>query len=100
MDIKGCAPDLLSTFNVDPEAYHRSNACVIAEQGKRSDLVLEFISPSTGRIGIHDKTADHAAWDIPEYWCFDEAGESQGTRLTGDKTSESAELPDGSLEGL
>ena len=33
-------PDLLIVFDVDPEAYHRSNGYVISEQGKPPDFVL------------------------------------------------------------
>ena len=105
--IKGLrAPDLMIAFNVDPEAYHRSNAYIITEQGKPPDFVLEVASRSTGRIDVRDKPADYAALGIPEYWRFDETGEHHGVRLAGDRLVgdryepiEITELPDGSLEG-
>ena len=106
-NVKGLrAPDLLIAFNVDPEAYHRSNAYVISEQGKPPDFVLEVASPSTGRVDVRDKPADYAALGIPEYWRFDETGASHGARLAGDRLVgnryepiEIVALPDGSLEG-
>ncbi len=106
-EIKGLrAPDMLIAFDADPEACARRNAYVISEQGKPPDLVVEVASPSTGRIDVRDKPADYAALGIPEYWRFDETGESYGTRLAGDRLVgdryepiEITERPDGSLEG-
>ena len=106
-EIKGLrAPDLLIAFDADPEACARRNAYVISEQGKPPDLVMEVASPSTGRIDVRDKPADYAALGIPEYWRFDETGESYGTRLAGDRLVGDryepiaiAELPNSSLEG-
>ena len=107
LGVKGLrAPDLLIAFDVDPEAYHRSNAYIISEQGKPPDFVLEVASRSTGRIDIRDKPADYAALGIPEYWRFDETGQYHGKRLAGDRLVGDryepigiAELPDGGLEG-
>ena len=77
-------PDLLVAFGVDPAAYRRRNAYVISDQGKPPDFVMEIASPSTGRIDATTKRNDYAALMIPEYWRFDETGESHGTRLAGD----------------
>ena len=78
-------PDLLVAFGVDPAAYRRRNAYVISDQGKPPDFVMEIASPSTGRIDATTKRNDYAALMIPEYWRFDETGESHGTRLAGDR---------------
>ena len=78
-------PDLLVAFGVDPAAYRRRNAYVISDQGKPPDFVMEIASPSTGRIDATTKRNDYAALLIPEYWRFDETGESHGTRLAGDR---------------
>ena len=78
-------PDLLVAFGVDPEAYRRRNAYVISDQGKPPDFVMEIASPSTGRIDANEKRNDYAALGIPEYWRFDETGDSHGTRLAGDR---------------
>ena len=78
-------PDLLVAFDVDPEAYRRSNAYVIAEQGKPPDFVLEIASRKTARVDRVDKRAEYAGLGIPEYWRFDETGRFHGTRLAGDR---------------
>ena len=106
-EIKGLrAPDMLIAFNADPDACARRNAYVISEQGKPPDFVMEVASPSTGRIDVRDKPADYAALGIPEYWRFDETGESYGARLAGDRLVGDryepiaiAKLPKGNLEG-
>ena len=99
-------PDLLIAFNVDPAAYHRSNAYIIAEQGKPPDFVMEIASRSTGRTDTLQKRDDYAALGIPEYWRFDETGRFHGVRLAGDRLADGQyrpiaieELPDGALQG-
>ena len=74
-------PDLLVAFGVNPEAYHRSNAYVISEQGKPPDLVMEVVSPSSGRTDRIEKRVDYARLGIGEYWRFDENGRSADERL-------------------
>lgn len=104
--IKGLrVPDMLIACDADPEACARRNAYVITEQGKSPDFVLEVASRSTGHVDVQDKPADYAVLGIPEYWCFDETGESHGARLAGNRLVgdrnepvEIMELPDGSLE--
>ena len=99
-------PDLLVAFGVDPEAYRRSNAYVISEQGKPPDLVLEVASRSTGQVDVTDKRVDYARLGIGEYWRFDETGEYHGARLGGDRLVDGEyvpvdieELADGGLQG-
>ena len=99
-------PDLLVAFGVDPEAYRRSNAYVISEQGKPPDFVLEVASRSTGHVDVTEKRADYAALGIGEYWRFDETGAYHGARLGGDRLVEGEyvpieieELADNSLQG-
>ena len=100
-------PDLLIAFNVNPEAYRRSNAYIIAEQGKPPDFVMEIASRSTGRTDVLEKRDDYAALGIPEYWRFDETGRFHRTLLAGDRLADGAyqpiaieEFPDGSLQGF
>lgn len=78
-------PDLMIAFDVDPEAFRRSNAYIISEQDKPPDFVLEIASRSTGRVDVVEKRADYAALGIPEYWRFDETGRFHGTRLSGER---------------
>ena len=99
-------PDLLVAFGVDPEAYYRNGAYVISEQGKPPDLVLEIVSPSSGRTDRVDKRVDYARLGIGEYWRFDERGRSPGERLAGDRLvdgeyvpEEIEEKPGGVLQG-
>lgn len=99
-------PDMLVAFAVDPEAYRRSNAYVISEQGKPPDLVLEVASRSTGHVDVTEKRVDYARLGIGEYWRFDETGEYHGARLGGDRLVDGEyvpvdieELADSSLQG-
>ncbi len=81
-------PDLLVAFDVDIEAYYRSNAYVISEQGKPPDFVLEVASPSTARVDTGVKREAYAALGVGEYWRFDETGRLHGARLAGDRLVE------------
>ena len=99
-------PDLLVAFGVDPEAYHRSNAYIIEEQGKPPDFVLEIASPSTRDQDATVKRREYEALGIPEYWRFDENGDSHRARLAGDRLVDGRyepvpidERPDGTLQG-
>ena len=95
-------PDLLVSFNSDPEAYYRSNnGYIITEQGKPPDFVLEIASPSTGHIDTNEKRDDYAALGITEYWHFDETGEHHGARLEngGYASIPIAELTTDTLQG-
>ena len=57
------SPDLLIAFDVDPEAYYRSNGYVISEQGKPPDFVLEVASESIAAVDTGEKREDYAAGD-------------------------------------
>ena len=99
------APDLLIAFDVDPDAYHRSNAYIVSEQASPR-LRARSRLPFHGHVDVRDKPADYAALGIPEYWRFDETGAYHGERLAGDRLVGDhyepigiTELPDGSLEG-
>ena len=94
-------PDLLVSFNADPEAYYRSNGYIITEQGKPPDFVLEIASPSTGHIDTNEKRDDYAALGITEYWRFDETGEHHSARLEngGYASIPIAELATDTLQG-
>ena len=99
-------PDLLVAFNVDPDAFERSNAYVIEEQGKPPDFVLEIASPSSRRRDLVTKRAAYARLEIPEYWRFDELAKRRPRKLSGDRLEGNEYrplptelLPDGVVQG-
>ena len=99
-------PDLLAAFNVDPDAFERSNAYVIEEQGKPPDFVMEIASPSSRRRDLVTKRAAYAELEIPEYWRFDELAEDRRPKLAGDRLASNRyrplpieQLPDGVAQG-
>ena len=80
------APDLLISFNTNPDASIRRNGYVISEQGKPPDFVLEIGSSSTGRRDATVKRDGYAALGVLEYWRFDPSGgDYQGAALAGDR---------------
>ena len=99
-------PDLLVAFDVDPDAFERSNAYVIREQGKPPDFVLEIASPSSRRRDLVTKRAAYANLEISEYWRFDELGKQRRRKLAGDRLEGGAYQPlpteplaDGAVQG-
>ena len=99
-------PDLLVAFNVDPDAFERSNAYVIEEQGKPPDFVMEIASPSSRRRDLVTKRAAYANLKIPEYWRFDELAKRRPRKLAGDRLEGNEYrplptelLPDGVVQG-
>lgn len=81
-------PDLMIAFNVDPKLYREQRGYVVSDQGKPPDFVLEVASPSTAERDTGYKRIEYAAMGIPEYWRFDNTGESHGARLAGDRLVE------------
>ena len=99
-------PDMLVSFNANPNLYDQDNSYVISRQGKPPDLVMEIASGRTGRNDVENKPARYAALGIPEYWRFDETGQFHGTKLAGDRLAEGRyepiaieELKEGVLQG-
>ena len=99
-------PDLFVAFDVDPDAYRRSNAYVISEQRKPPDFALEIASRRTVGEDTGPKREAYAALGIGKYWRFDETGRYYGARLAGERLVEGEyvaieieELPEGNLQG-
>ena len=65
-------PDLLVSFDADPQALEDSNAYVISEQGNPPDFILEIASPRTRRTDRTTKRDIYSGMGVPEYWRFDE----------------------------
>jgi Uma2 family endonuclease len=78
-------PDLLIAFDAEAKLYQDQNGYVISDQGKPPDFVLEVASPSTAERDVIYKRVEYARMGIPEYWRFDNTGESHGARLAGDR---------------
>ena len=87
------SPDMLISFNANPEQYRLDNSYVISRQGKPPDLVMEIASESTGQNDVENKPARYAALGVQEYWRFDETGNFHGTRLAGGGLAESEYQP-------
>ena len=86
-------PDLLIAFDVSPEDYRASRGYIVSEQGKPPDFIMEVASPSTAEVDTSDKRVVYAELGVPEYWRFDETGDSHGDRLAGDRLEGGAYLP-------
>ena len=79
-------PDLMVSFNCDPELVIRQKGYAIVTQGKPPDFVLEVASSTTGIIDFTEKRIDYAAYGIPEYWRYDQTGgRYHDVALAGDK---------------
>ena len=79
-------PDLMVSFNCDPELVIRQKGYSIVTQGKPPDFVLEVASSTTGIIDFTEKRIDYAAYGIPEYWRYDQTGgRYHDVALAGDK---------------
>ena len=88
-------PDLIVSFNCDPELVIRQKGYAIVTQGKPPDFVLEVASSTTGIIDFTEKRIDYAAYGIPEYWRYDQTGgRYHDAALAGDK------LVDGKYEPI
>ena len=81
-------PDMLVSFNANPNLYDQDNGYVISRQGKPPDLVIEIASERTGRNDVENKTVRYAALGVSECWRFDHTGNFHGTRLAGDRLVE------------
>ena len=67
-------PDLIVSFNCDPELAIRQDGYAIDLQGKPPDFALEVASKTTGIIDETEKRIDYAAYGIREYWRYDQTG--------------------------
>ena len=101
-------PDLLVAFGADPAAFESSNGCIVEEQGKPPDFVLEIASEHTGSADVGRKREDYERLQIRECWRFDETetGRHHGARLGGDmlvdgqyRPAAIEEVGDGALQG-
>ena len=79
-------PDLIVSFNCDPELAIRQDGYAIDVQGKPPDFALEVASKTTGIIDETEKRIDYAAYGIREYWRYDQTGgDYHKEALAGDR---------------
>ena len=79
-------PDLIVSFNCDPELAIRQDGYAIDVQGKPPDFALEVASKTTGIIDETEKRIDYAAYGILEYWRYDQTGgDYHKEALAGDR---------------
>ena len=79
-------PDLIVSFNCDPELAIRQDGYAIDLQGKPPDFALEVASKTTGIIDETEKRIDYAAYGIREYWRYDQTdGAYHAEALAGDR---------------
>ena len=82
-------PDLIVSFNCDPELAIRQDGYAIDLQGKPPDFALEVASKTTGIIDDTEKRIDYAAYGICEYWRYDQTGgDYHAEALAGDRLVE------------
>ena len=79
-------PDLIVSFNCDPDLAIRQDGYAIDLQGKPPDFALEVASKTTGIIDETEKRIDYAAYGILEYWRYDQTGgDYHKEALAGDR---------------
>ena len=87
-------PDLMVSFNCDPELAIRQDGYAIDVQGKPPDFALEVASKTTGIIDETEKRIDYAAYGILEYWRYDQTGgDYHKEALAGDRLVEGEYKP-------
>ena len=87
-------PDLIVSFNCDPELAIRQDGYAIDLQGKPPDFALEVASKTTGIIDETEKRIDYAAYGIREYWRYDQTGgDYHKEALAGDRLVEGEYKP-------
>ena len=77
-------PDLLVSFDANPDLFRGNRGYIVSEQGSPPDLVLEFASLSTRAHDNGEKRDFYAALGVREYWRFDETDDNESVRLVGE----------------
>ena len=79
-------PDLMVSYNADPELLAEQRGYAIDTQGKPPDFVLEVASPATGVSDYTVKRSDYERYGVLEYWRFDPSGGNyHDAALAGDR---------------
>lgn len=87
-------PDLMVSYNSDPDLLIEQNGYEIDSQGKPPDFVLEVASPTTGVNDYTAKRRDYERYGVVEYWRFDPSGgEYHDEALAGDRLVDGVYVP-------
>ena len=79
-------PDLMVSYNSDPDLLIIQRGYDIGSQGKPPDFVLEVASPTTGINDYTQKREDYERYGVIEYWRFDPSGgEYHDKEIAGDR---------------
>lgn len=88
-------PDLMVSYNANPELLTEQKGYAIDSQGKPPDFVLEVASPTTGVNDYTEKRSDYERYGVLEYWRFDPSGgDYHDAAIAGDR------LVDGKFEPI
>ena len=87
-------PDLLVSYNSDPELLMSQKGYAVDTQGKPPDFVLEVASPTTAVMDYTLKRLDYERYGVVEYWRFDPSGgEYHDAALAGDRLVDGRYVP-------
>ena len=79
-------PDLMVSYNADPDLLIEQKGYAIDAQGTPPDFVLEVASPTTGVSDYTEKRSDYERYGVQEYWRFDPSGgDYHDAALAGDR---------------
>ncbi len=87
-------PDMLVSYNSDPELLIAQKGYAIDTQGKPPDFVLEVASPTTAVMDYTRKRREYEGFGVVEYWRFDPSGgEYHDAALAGDRLVDGRFVP-------
>ena len=87
-------PDMLVSYNADPELLIAQKGYAIDTQGKPPDFVLEVASPTTAVMDYTRKRREYEGFGVVEYWRFDPSGgELHDEALAGDRLVDGRFVP-------
>ena len=87
-------PDLMVSYNSDPDLLIAQRGYDIGSQGKPPDFVLEVASPATGINDYTRKREDYERYGVVEYWRFDPSGGAYHDKeIAGDRLANGRYVP-------
>ena len=87
-------PDLMVSYNSDPDLMIAQRGYDIESQGKPPDFALEVASPTTGINDYTHKREDYERYGVVEYWRFDPSGGAYHDKeIAGDRLADGRYIP-------